>query len=43
MKVNKVDYNSNEDDYKIIGLNAFFDTEDDINIDWKNYFSLTID
>jgi len=43
MKVNTVDYIRNEDDYSIIGLNAFFDTEDDKNIDWENYFSLNTD
>lgn len=43
MKVNKVDYNNNEIDYKLIGLYAFFETEDDKNIDWENYFNLNND
>jgi hypothetical protein len=29
-----------EADYKLIGLNSFFDTEDDKNINWEDYFGL---
>lgn len=31
---------SSESDYKLIGLNSFFDTEDDKNINWEDYFGL---
>ena len=29
-----------EAEYKLIGLNSFFDTEDDKNINWEDYFGL---
>ena len=29
-----------EAEYKLIGLNAFFDTENDKNINWEDYFGL---
>ena len=29
-----------EIDYKLIGLNSFFDTETDKNINWEDYFGL---
>ncbi len=39
----KVNEDNNEDQYNLIGLNAFFNTEDDKNIDWKEFFHLTED
>lgn len=32
--------NESETEYKLIGLHAFFDTEDDKNINWEDYFGL---
>ncbi len=29
-----------ETEYKLIGLNSFFNTEDDKNINWEDYFGL---
>ncbi|NEW84860.1 MAG: hypothetical protein GZ094_21170 [Mariniphaga sp.] len=29
-----------ESEYKLIGLNSFFDTEDDKNVNWEEYFGL---
>ena len=29
-----------EAEYKLIGLHSFFDTEDDKNINWEDYFGL---
>ena len=29
-----------ESEYKLIGLNSFFDTEDDKNVNWEDYFGL---
>jgi len=29
-----------ETEYKLIGLNSFFDTEDDKNVNWEDYFGL---
>jgi hypothetical protein len=29
-----------EVEYKLIGLHSFFDTEDDKNINWEEYFGL---
>lgn len=29
-----------ETEFKLIGLNSFFDTEDDKNINWEDYFGL---
>ena len=29
-----------ETEYKLIGLNSFFDTENDKNINWEDYFGL---
>lgn len=29
-----------ETEYKLIGLNSFFDTENDRNTDWEDYFGL---
>ena len=31
---------SSEEDFKEIGLAAFFDTDDDTNVDWEDYFGL---
>ena len=31
---------SSESEFKLIGLNSFFDSEDDKNINWKDYFGL---
>jgi hypothetical protein len=31
---------SSESEFKLIGLNSFFDNEDDININWEDYFGL---
>ena len=31
---------SSESDFKLIGLNSFFDNEDDKNINWEDYFGL---
>jgi limonene-1,2-epoxide hydrolase len=31
---------SSEEEFKLIGLAAFFDTEDDANVDWEDYFGL---
>ena len=31
---------SSEEEFKQIGLSAFFDTEDDCNVDWEDYFGL---
>ena len=29
-----------ETEYKLIGLHSYFDTEDDKNINWEDYFGL---
>jgi hypothetical protein len=29
-----------ESEFKLIGLNSFFDTEDDKNVNWEDYFGL---
>ncbi len=29
-----------EAEYKLIGLNSFFDTQDDKNVNWEEYFGL---
>ena len=31
---------SSDDGFKQIGLAAFFDTEDDADVDWEDYFGL---
>jgi hypothetical protein len=31
---------SSEEEFKQIGLAAFFDTDDDCNVDWEDYFGL---
>lgn len=31
---------SSEADFEAIGMNAFFNTEDDKNINWEDYFGL---
>lgn len=31
---------SSEEEFKQIGLAAFFDTDDDFNVDWEDYFGL---
>ena len=31
---------NSESDYKLIGLHAFFDNENDKNINWEDYFGL---
>ena len=31
---------SSEEEFKQIGLAAFFDTDDDANVDWEAYFEL---
>ena len=33
----------NEDGFMLIGLNAFFNVENDKNINWKEFFQLTAD
>jgi hypothetical protein len=32
--------NDSAAEYRLIGLNAFFDIEDDKNINWEDYFRL---
>jgi limonene-1,2-epoxide hydrolase len=32
-----------EKEFMVIGLLAFFDTEDDKNINWEDYFGLILD
>ena len=29
-----------EDEFQALGLSAFFDNEDDANVDWENFFGL---
>lgn len=29
-----------ESEFKLIGLNSFFDSEDDKNVNWEDYFGL---
>lgn len=36
----KVMEKDSETEYKLIGLHSFFDSEDDKNIDWEDYFGL---
>ena len=36
-------HNRSEDQFKLIGLDDFFNAEDDKNIDWKEFFQLTED
>jgi hypothetical protein len=36
----KVLAQESETEYELIGLNAFFETEDDKNVDWEEYFGL---
>jgi hypothetical protein len=36
----KVLAKESETEYELIGLNAFFETEDDKNVDWEEYFGL---
>ncbi len=43
MKTDKTDVKKIEDDFKLIGLNAFFNTEDDNNVNWKDFFLLSED
>lgn len=43
MKTDKPDDKKIEDDFKLIGLNAFFNTEDDNNVNWKDFFRLSED
>ena len=31
---------SSEEEFELIGLQSFFDTEDDKNVDWEDYFGL---
>ena len=31
---------SGEEEFKQLGLAAFFDTDDDANVDWENYFGI---
>lgn len=39
METNKFDHN--EDEFKLIGLDAYFNIEDDKIINWKEFFQLT--
>ena len=39
----KAKHYTDEEEFELIGLNAFFDTEDDKNINWLDYFQLTED
>ena len=32
---------SSEEEFELIGLQSFFDTEDDKNVDWYKFFQLT--
>ena len=32
---------SSEEEFELIGLQSFFDTEDDKNVDWYEFFQLT--
>jgi len=34
---------SSEEEFELIGLQSFFDTEDDKNVDWYEFFQLTED
>lgn len=31
---------TSEEEFKQIGLTAFFDTDDDVHVDWEKYFGL---
>lgn len=31
---------NSETEFKLIGLNSYFDTEDDKNVNWEDYFGL---
>ena len=31
---------TSEEEFELIGLQSFFDTEDDKNVDWEDYFGL---
>jgi hypothetical protein len=33
-------HKDSESEFKLIGLNSFFDTEDDKNVNWEDYFGL---
>jgi len=39
----KANYLTNEDKFELIGLHSFFDTDDDKDINWYEYFQLTED
>lgn len=41
MTIDKVD--NNEEEFMFIGLDAFFNVENDKNINWKEFFQLTDD
>ena len=39
----KANYKTNEDKFNLIGLNAFFNTDEDKNINWYDFFQLSDD
>lgn len=39
----KVDCRNDEDEFKLIGLNAFFDTKNDKDVKWDEFFNLSED
>ena len=41
MTKDKID--NSEDEFKLIGLNSFFENADDKNINWEKFFQLTED
>ena len=41
MTIDKID--NYEDQFKLIGLNSFFENADDNNINWEKFFELTED
>ena len=41
MAIDNVD--NNEDEFKLIGLDLFFNNEDDKNVNWEEFFQLSDD
>ena len=39
----KVNYITDEEIFELIGLHSFFDTDDDKDINWYDFFQLTED
>ena len=39
----KVDFKNNEEQFESFGLNNFFDTNDDKDINWNEFFNLSDD